>query len=113
MILVCRTDVKDVKKKSSTTIQASTKILIRNIPFQATIKEITELFKYVFHFIVFLLLHFIYSETGRIFMFSLLKYQSVRRVESSAATEKVSWRRKTQGIRVRGVLHKKRGQGAH
>ncbi|KAK9296463.1 hypothetical protein QLX08_009519 [Tetragonisca angustula] len=39
------TDVKDVKKKSSTTIQASTKILIRNIPFQATIKEITELFK--------------------------------------------------------------------
>ncbi|KAF3425833.1 hypothetical protein E2986_06961 [Frieseomelitta varia] len=42
---VCRTDVKDVKKKSSTTVQTGTKILIRNIPFQATTKEITELFK--------------------------------------------------------------------
>ncbi|XP_043513852.1 probable RNA-binding protein 19 [Frieseomelitta varia] len=39
------TDVKDVKKKSSTTVQTGTKILIRNIPFQATTKEITELFK--------------------------------------------------------------------
>ncbi|CAD1479371.1 unnamed protein product, partial [Heterotrigona itama] len=39
------TDVNNVKKKSSITAQTSTKILIRNIPFQATIKEITDLFK--------------------------------------------------------------------
>lgn len=39
------TDVKNVKKKSSITAQTGTKILIRNVPFQATIKEITELFK--------------------------------------------------------------------
>lgn len=51
---VCRTDVKDVKRNSSTTVLATTKILVRNIPFQATIKEITELFKYVCYFVVFI-----------------------------------------------------------
>ncbi|XP_053983354.1 probable RNA-binding protein 19 [Hylaeus volcanicus] len=39
------TDVKTAKKTSNTTAQTGTKILIRNVPFQATAQEITELFK--------------------------------------------------------------------
>ncbi|XP_017877575.1 probable RNA-binding protein 19 [Ceratina calcarata] len=39
------TDVKSAKKTSKVTGQTGTKILIRNVPFQATAAEITELFK--------------------------------------------------------------------
>ncbi|CAL7941010.1 unnamed protein product [Xylocopa violacea] len=39
------TDVKSAKKKTKITAQTGTKILIRNVPFQATAEEITELFK--------------------------------------------------------------------
>lgn len=45
---MCRTDVKSAKKTSTVKAQTGTKILIRNVPFQATAEEITELFKYVF-----------------------------------------------------------------
>ncbi|XP_011167402.1 probable RNA-binding protein 19 isoform X1 [Solenopsis invicta] len=38
-------DVKTARKKSKITEQNGTKILVRNIPFQATIQEVTELFK--------------------------------------------------------------------
>lgn len=38
-------DVKTTKKKSNITEQTGSKILVRNVPFQATLKEITELFK--------------------------------------------------------------------
>lgn len=36
------------KKTSKVTLQTGTKILIKNIPFQANVNEITELFKYVY-----------------------------------------------------------------
>lgn len=39
------TDIKSAKKTSKVTAQTGTKILIRNVPFQATAAEITELFK--------------------------------------------------------------------
>lgn len=39
------TDVKSAKKTSTVKAQTGTKILIRNVPFQATAEEITELFK--------------------------------------------------------------------
>ncbi|XP_029042340.2 probable RNA-binding protein 19 [Osmia bicornis bicornis] len=39
------TDVKSGKKASKVTEQTGTKILIRNVPFQANVAEITELFK--------------------------------------------------------------------
>ncbi|XP_043252107.1 probable RNA-binding protein 19 [Colletes gigas] len=39
------TDVKSAKKTSNVTARTGTKILIRNIPFEATVQEITELFK--------------------------------------------------------------------
>lgn len=39
------TDVKSAKKTSTVKAQTATKILIRNVPFQATAEEITELFK--------------------------------------------------------------------
>ena len=39
------TDVKSGKKTSKVTEQTGTKILIRNVPFQANVAEITELFK--------------------------------------------------------------------
>ncbi|KYM94101.1 putative RNA-binding protein 19, partial [Cyphomyrmex costatus] len=38
-------DVKTARKKSNITEQIGAKILVRNIPFQATIQEVTELFK--------------------------------------------------------------------
>ncbi|XP_011054786.1 PREDICTED: probable RNA-binding protein 19 [Acromyrmex echinatior] len=38
-------DVKTARKKSKITEQTGTKILVRNIPFQATVQEVTELFK--------------------------------------------------------------------
>ncbi|KMR02737.1 putative rna-binding protein 19-like protein [Lasius niger] len=38
-------DVKTAKKKSKITEQTGSKILVRNVPFQATLQEITELFK--------------------------------------------------------------------
>lgn len=38
-------DVKTAKKNSKITEQTGTKILVRNVPFQATLQEITELFK--------------------------------------------------------------------
>jgi len=38
-------EVKTAKKKSKITEQTGTKILVRNIPFQATLQEVTELFK--------------------------------------------------------------------
>ncbi|KAL0127217.1 hypothetical protein PUN28_005487 [Cardiocondyla obscurior] len=38
-------DVKTSKKKSQVTEQTGTKILVRNIPFQATVQEVRELFK--------------------------------------------------------------------
>ncbi|XP_020299872.1 probable RNA-binding protein 19 [Pseudomyrmex gracilis] len=38
-------DVKTTKKKANITEQTSAKILVRNVPFQATHKELTELFK--------------------------------------------------------------------
>ncbi|XP_072744526.1 probable RNA-binding protein 19 [Anoplolepis gracilipes] len=38
-------DVKTAKKKSNITEQTGSKILVRNVPFQATLQEITELFK--------------------------------------------------------------------
>lgn len=44
-----RSDVKTSKKKTKITEQTGTKILIRNVPFQATVQEITELFKYVYY----------------------------------------------------------------
>lgn len=44
-----RTDVKTAKKASKATVQTSSKILVRNVPFQATAQEITELFKYVLY----------------------------------------------------------------
>ncbi|OAD52210.1 putative RNA-binding protein 19, partial [Eufriesea mexicana] len=39
------TDLNSTKKTSTITAQTGTKILIRNVPFQATVEEITELFK--------------------------------------------------------------------
>lgn len=50
-----RSDVKTAKKKSNNKIteQTGTKILVRNIPFQATLQEVTELFKYVYYHIFF------------------------------------------------------------
>ncbi|CAK9798743.1 Probable RNA-binding protein 19 [Anthophora quadrimaculata] len=39
------TEVKTAKKTTKVTQQTGTKILIRNVPFQATVEEITELFK--------------------------------------------------------------------
>lgn len=39
------TDVKTAKKSAKVTNQTGTKILVRNVPFQATLAEITELFK--------------------------------------------------------------------
>lgn len=47
MRLLSRSDVKTAKKKSKITEQTGSKILVRNVPFQATLQEITELFKYV------------------------------------------------------------------
>lgn len=47
MKLLFRSDVKTAKKKSKITEQTGSKILVRNVPFQATLQEITELFKYV------------------------------------------------------------------
>ncbi|XP_011707026.1 PREDICTED: probable RNA-binding protein 19, partial [Wasmannia auropunctata] len=41
-------DVKTARKKTKITEQTGTKILVRNIPFQATAQEMTELFKYVY-----------------------------------------------------------------
>ncbi|XP_011866993.1 PREDICTED: probable RNA-binding protein 19 [Vollenhovia emeryi] len=38
-------DVKTTRKKSNITEQTGTKIVVRNIPFQATAQEVTELFK--------------------------------------------------------------------
>ncbi|GAB1868922.1 Probable RNA-binding protein 19 [Camponotus japonicus] len=38
-------DVKTARKKSKVTEQTGSKILVRNVPFQATLQEITELFK--------------------------------------------------------------------
>ncbi|KAL6261672.1 hypothetical protein P5V15_006761 [Pogonomyrmex californicus] len=38
-------DVKTTRKKAKITEQTGTKILVRNIPFQATLQEVTELFK--------------------------------------------------------------------
>ncbi|XP_029171774.1 probable RNA-binding protein 19 [Nylanderia fulva] len=38
-------DVKTTRKKSNITEQTGSKILVRNVPFQATLAEITELFK--------------------------------------------------------------------
>lgn len=38
-------DVKTAKKSSKVTPQTGTKILVRNVPFQATVQEIAELFK--------------------------------------------------------------------
>ncbi|XP_060815232.1 probable RNA-binding protein 19 isoform X2 [Bombus pascuorum] len=38
-------DLKSAKKTSTVTAQTGTKILIRNVPFQATVEEVTELFK--------------------------------------------------------------------
>jgi len=35
-----------VKRKQNASIEESTKILVRNIPFQASIQEVIELFKY-------------------------------------------------------------------
>lgn len=40
-----RTDVSITKKTTNITEQTGTKILVRNVPFQATEKEIEELFK--------------------------------------------------------------------
>ncbi|XP_032690910.1 probable RNA-binding protein 19 [Odontomachus brunneus] len=42
---ILTSDVKTARKKSKITEQTGTKILVRNVPFQATIQEITELFK--------------------------------------------------------------------
>ncbi|XP_050579590.1 probable RNA-binding protein 19 isoform X2 [Bombus affinis] len=39
------TDLKSAKKTAKVTAQTGTKILIRNVPFQATVEEVTELFK--------------------------------------------------------------------
>lgn len=52
---MCRTDVKSAKKTSTVKPQTGTKILIRNVPFQATAEEITELFKYVFQIFIIIL----------------------------------------------------------
>lgn len=42
---ILTSDVKTAKKSSKVTPQTGTKILVRNVPFQANLKEITELFK--------------------------------------------------------------------
>lgn len=76
-----RTDVKSAKKTSTVKAQTGTKILIRNVPFQATAEEITELFKYVFINILKRRSKFFYLFCFFSLSFSL-KYQSVRRVES-------------------------------
>lgn len=41
---VCRTTEVSRKKKQVEKKQTSSKILVRNVPFQATVKEIRELF---------------------------------------------------------------------
>lgn len=48
-----RSEVKTAKKSSKVTPQTGTKILVRNVPFQATLQEMTELFKcvFIYHFI--------------------------------------------------------------
>lgn len=47
-VKLSRSDVKTARKKSKITEQTGTKILVRNVPFQATVAEITELFKYAY-----------------------------------------------------------------
>lgn len=42
---ILTSEVKTAKKSSKVTPQTGTKILVRNVPFQATIQEMTELFK--------------------------------------------------------------------
>lgn len=44
---MCRTATV-VDRKQGNSYEESTKILVRNIPFQASIQEVIELFKYVF-----------------------------------------------------------------
>lgn len=41
-------DVQSTRKVAKKTKQTGTKILVRNVPFQAKLKEIQELFKYVY-----------------------------------------------------------------
>jgi hypothetical protein len=46
-IFCYRTEVHTARKRTKIGKQTGTKILVRNIPFQATVKEVKDLFKYV------------------------------------------------------------------
>lgn len=46
LLLLCFRPSATQRKKAGTRKQTSTKILVRNIPFQANKKEVAELFKY-------------------------------------------------------------------
>lgn len=47
LIFCYRTEVRTARKRTKIGKQTGTKILVRNIPFQATVKEVMDLFKYV------------------------------------------------------------------
>lgn len=47
LVFCYRTEVRTARKRTKIGKQTGTKILVRNIPFQATVKEVMDLFKYV------------------------------------------------------------------
>lgn len=79
-----RTQVNTTKKTTKATKQTGTKILVRNIPFQANQNEIQEIFQYVF---IFFFLHKVPFFTPYAFYRAFGELRSVRLPKKMALDE--------------------------